>query len=49
MKSEAEAWAVEAEGNISRGKSVEAVQVDSTTTFAFIIDLHTVPRRCRNA
>ncbi len=40
LKSDAEAWAVEAEGKIERGKSVDAVQVDSTTTFGFIIDLH---------
>lgn len=40
LKSEAEAWATEAEGKISRGKSVDAVQVDATTTFGFIIDLH---------
>ncbi|MTD92762.1 hypothetical protein GIW81_00240 [Hyphomicrobium sp. xq] len=40
LKSEAEAWAVEAESNISRGKSVDAVRVDAATTFGFIIDLH---------
>jgi hypothetical protein len=39
-KSEADTWAVEAEGKISRGKSVDAVLVDITTTFGFIIDLH---------
>lgn len=41
LKSEAEAWAVEAEGKISRGKSVNAVLVvDTTTTFSFVINLH---------
>jgi integrase len=40
LKSEAETWAVEAEGKISRGKSVDAVLVDTTTTFGFIIELH---------
>lgn len=40
LKSEAEAWAREAEDRIERGKSVDAVAVDATTTFSAIIELH---------
>jgi integrase len=40
LKSDADAWAREAEDQIGRGKSIDAVHVDAATTFAFIIDLH---------
>ncbi len=40
LKSDADAWAREAEDQIGRGKSIDAVHVDATTTFAEIIDLH---------
>jgi integrase len=40
LKSEAEAWAKEAEAKISRGKSAVAVEADISTTFAFVVDLH---------
>ena len=40
LKSEAKAWVVEAEGRISREKSVDAVQADATTAFRLLIDLH---------
>jgi hypothetical protein len=44
LKSEAEAWANEAESQISRGNSVDAFTVDATTTFGAIIELHTRQR-----
>lgn len=40
LKSDAEGWANEAEDKACRGKSVDAVEIDASTTFGFIIDLH---------
>jgi hypothetical protein len=40
LNSDAEAWAVDAERSVQRGKSVDAVPMDDKTSFASLIELH---------
>jgi hypothetical protein len=40
LKSDAEAWAVDAERSVHRGKSAEALPINDKTSFASLIELH---------